>query len=89
MWALDRVRLLGQHIIDVYDDPKQEQELVITQFGFGWGPILFTRAAFVKRDRKRWHYVVRLETPRTKVDIYVTRTGIVTLYVNGNKMEVK
>lgn len=49
-----------------------------TQFGFDWGPVSVSRRS--SDDKKGW-VVLRLKTPRTVVQVYVTKTGKVRIYL--------
>ena len=57
-----------------------------TQYGFEWG------AATVERccsDRKKGWVVMRLQTPRIELQVYVTRTGKVRVYNERTRKELK
>ena len=54
-----------------------------TDYGFKWGAIEVIRIA--SDETNEW-VVIGLETPKSKVQVYATKTGKVRVYINGKEV---
>jgi hypothetical protein len=65
--------------------PKPPEHFKATEFGFEW------QAAKVQRlfsdPRKGW-VTVGVDTPKAEVQVYVTKTGKVRVWINGKEAKV-
>ena len=56
-----------------------------TKYGFDYGAAKVTRCC---SDEKKGWVVIRVETPRMGLEIYVTKTGKVRVYDYDKKLEL-
>ena len=54
-----------------------------TGYGFAWGALEVTRIA---SDAKKGWVVIGLDTKKTKVQVYATKTGKVRIYLDGKEL---
>ena len=54
-----------------------------TDYGFKWGSVEVVRIA--SNETNEW-VVIGLETPKSKVQVYATKTGKVRVYINGKEV---
>ena len=57
-------------------------ECELTQFGFRWGVTEVTRLAELPEDRG---IAMSVTTPRRKIEVYVTKTGLVRVFSPGGQ----
>lgn len=56
-----------------------------TSYGFKWGAAEITRLA---SDGKKGWVVIGLDTPKTDVQLYITKTGKVRIYVDDKEVSL-
>jgi hypothetical protein len=57
----------------------------LTAFGFTWGPMTVTRMASYERRKGFRTHVLGIKTNRADVQVYVTPTGLVRVWKNGQE----
>ena len=55
-----------------------------TQFGFDYGSAKVTRCM---SDEKKGWVVIAVDTPKSRIQIYVTKTGKVRVHVDGVELK--
>jgi len=55
-----------------------------TAYGFEYGAASITRCC---SDKKQGWVDIRIETPRTEIELYVTKTGKVRVYKKGKELK--
>lgn len=65
--------------------PGEVQHYAETQYGFEWGSAKVERMASWSRKGHGSQVCIGIDTPTNHVQVYVSKTGVVRLFVNGTE----